>query len=217
MNPPAVLVETNWVVDVAAPAHLQSPQAIKLLNQADNGEVHLFVPAICLLEARSTIPRRFKPRSRSEDFRKFVRWARDEEQRISHEDAEVAFQVFNKFDNLVSNELTKVSERLDDLYSHQGLAIFPLSQRMLERQLTLGQMDFPLDPYDLAILAAILVKSEELREEGYSSVIFCELDSDLQPWDKSGGQKRILSDLYLKSGVSKIYGDFMLAEVEDFF
>ena len=78
MKPKVVLVETNWVVDVAAPAHLQSPQAIQLLRQADAGEFKLYVPAICLAEARETVPRRFTPRSRSEDLRKFVRWARDE-------------------------------------------------------------------------------------------------------------------------------------------
>lgn len=78
LKPDAVLVETNWIVDVIAPAHLQSPQAIQLLQRADAGEFRLFVPAICLAEARETIPRRFTPRSRSEDLRKFVRWARDE-------------------------------------------------------------------------------------------------------------------------------------------
>lgn len=77
MKPKAVLVETNWVVDVTAPGHLQSPQAIQLLQRADAGEFKLFVPTICLTEARETIPRRFAPRSRSEDLRKFVRWARD--------------------------------------------------------------------------------------------------------------------------------------------
>ena len=66
MKPLAVLVETNWVVDVAAPAHLQSPQALQLLRLADAGEFKLYVPAICLVEARETIPRRFTPPRESE-------------------------------------------------------------------------------------------------------------------------------------------------------
>jgi hypothetical protein len=73
------------------------------------------------MEARETVPRRFTPRSRSEDLRKFVRWARDDD-RISLEDAEAAFRVFNQFDGLVANELTKVSERLDVLALHPGLS-----------------------------------------------------------------------------------------------
>ncbi len=212
MKPSVVLVETNWVVDVTAPAHLQSPQAIQLLQQADAGEFQLLVPAICLAEARETVPRRFRPRSRSEDFRKFVRWARDEG-RIRLEDAEAAFRVFDQFDKLVANELKKVPERLDMLTTHPGLSIFPLSEPMLDRQIAVGAMELSLKPYDLAVLAAVLVKSEELLQEGHPWVGFCELDSDLQPWDKSGGRKPILSDLYDNSRVW-VYGDFLLEEID---
>jgi hypothetical protein len=213
LKPKVVLVETNWVVDVTAPAHLQSPQAIQLLQRADAGELQLFVPAICLAEARETIPRRFTPRSRSEDLRKFVRWARNEN-RIIPEDAEAAFRVFDQFDGLVANELTKVSERLGILASHPGLSIFPLSEPMLERQVSIGAMDISLKPYDLAVLAAVLVKSEELQQKGHHWVGFCELDSDLQPWDKLGARKPILSDLYHHSRVW-VYGDFLLEEIDE--
>jgi hypothetical protein len=209
----AVLVETNWVVDVIAPAHLQSPQAIQLLARAQAGEFKLHVPAICFAEARETIPRRFAPRSRSEDLRKFVRWARDEG-RVTAADAEAAFRVFNQFDGLVANELTKVAERLDDLAKNPSLSVFPLSESMLERQVSIGSMDLSLKPYDLAVLAAVLVKSEELQDEGHPWVGFCELDSDLQPWDKSGGRKPILNDLYNDARIW-VYADFLLEEVNN--
>ncbi|MEM8810511.1 MAG: hypothetical protein AAGF01_31250 [Cyanobacteria bacterium P01_G01_bin.38] len=210
MKPKVVLVETNWVVDVTAPAHLQSPQAIQLLQRADAGELKLFVPAICLAEARETVPRRFRPRSRSEDLRKFVRWARDKG-RVSLEDAKAAFRVFDQFDGLVANELTKVSERLDVLAKHPGLSIFPLSEPMLERQVLIGAINLSLKPYDLAVLAAVLVKSEELQRAGHPWVGFCELDSDLQPWDKSGARKPILSDLYNNARIW-VYGDFLIED-----
>ncbi len=61
MKPQAVFVETNWVVDIVAPAHLQSQQASQLLSLAEAGEFELYLPAICLTEARETIPRRFTP------------------------------------------------------------------------------------------------------------------------------------------------------------
>jgi hypothetical protein len=61
VKPKAVLVETNWVVDVVAPAHLKSPQAIQLLLRAQNGEFKLYVPAICFAEARETVPRHSLP------------------------------------------------------------------------------------------------------------------------------------------------------------
>ncbi|MDS3859953.1 hypothetical protein RIF25_03935 [Thermosynechococcaceae cyanobacterium BACA0444] len=213
MIPQAVLVETNWVVDVTAPAHLQSSQALKLLQRADEGEFQLFVPAICLMEARETVPRKFAPRAQTEDLRKFVIWARDEG-RINLEDEKAAFRVFDKFDGLVTSELTKVSERLDTLAAHPGLTVFPLSQPMLERQISIGAMDIFLKPYDLAILAAVLVKTEELRQEGHSSVGFCELDSDLQPWDKIGASKPALSALYNEARIW-VYGDFLVEAVEN--
>jgi len=213
VKPLAVLVETNWVVDVTAPAHLQSPQALQLLRLADAGEFKLYVPAICLVEARETIPRRFTPRSRSEDLRKFVKWAR-EEGHISTEDVNVAFRIFNQFDGLVTNQLTKVPERLDALVQHPGLSIFPLSETMLERQISIGAMDIALKPYDLAVLAAVIVKSEQLQKEGYSWVGFCELDSDLQPWDKSGLPKPILRYLYDNARIW-VYRDFLCDEIDE--
>ncbi len=213
MKPDIVLVETNWVVDVIAPAHLQSPQALKLPESAQAGEFKLYVPAICFAEARETVPRRFAPRSRSEDFRKFVRWARDAG-RVTAEDSKAAFRIFEQFDSLVKHELAKVPERLDILSKNSSLNVFPLSEKMLERQVTIGSMNLSLKPYDLAILAAVIVKSEELLQEGHPWTCFCELDSDLQPWDKSGARKPILSDLYEKSRIL-VCGDFLLEEISE--
>ncbi len=214
MKPKAVLVETNWVVDIIAPAHLQSPQAIQLLQRAQAGEFDLYIPAICLAEARETVPRRFSPRFHSEDLRKFVRRARDKGQ-VTIEDAQAAFRVFDKFDSLVTKELqkVKVAERLDNLARNPSLIVFPLSEAMLERQISIGAMDISLKPYDLAILAAVIVKSEELQQEGHTWIGFCELDSDLQPWDKSGARKPILSDLYSNARIW-VYGDFLLKEID---
>ncbi|MGD1930571.1 MAG: hypothetical protein ACFB12_16835 [Leptolyngbyaceae cyanobacterium] len=211
MKPPVVLVETNWVVDIIAPAHLQNPQAKQLMQRAQTGEFQLCVPAICLAEARETVPRRFTPRSRSEDFRKFVRWARDE-RRVSDTDTQVAFRIFDQFDGLVAHELTKVPARLETLVQNPHLDVFPLSQSMLERQVLIGAMELSLKPYDLAILAAILVKAEVCQQDGYSWVGFCELDTDLQPWDKSGNRKPILSELYDNARVW-VYQDFLLEDV----
>ena len=194
MKPQAVFVETNWVVDIVAPAHLQSPQAAQLLSLAETGEFELHLPAICLTEARETIPRRFTPRTDSEDLRKFVKWAK-KEGKLTIEDANAAFRVFDKFDGLVTNELRKVPERLRELAQHPHLNVFPLSESMLERQVSIGAMDTSLKPYDMAVLAAILVRAEDLQQQEHSWVGFCELDSDLQPWDKNGALKPILSDL----------------------
>ena len=213
MKPQAVFVETNWVVDIVAPAHLQSVQAAQLLSLAEAGEFELHLPAICLTEARETIPRRFNPRTDSEDLRKFVKWAK-KEGKLTIEDANAAFRVFDKFDGLVTNELTKVPERLRELAQHPNLNVFPLSESMLERQVAIGARDTSLKPYDMAVLAAILVRAEDLRQNGFSWVGFCELDSDLQPWDKNGVLKPILSDLYNASRIW-VYRDFLVEDVDE--
>jgi predicted nucleic acid-binding protein len=212
VKPEAVLVETNWVVDVIAPAHLQNPQAIQLLTRAQAGEFGLYVPAICLIEARETIPRRYNPRSQSADLRKFLKWAKIEG-KVSPEDANSAFRVFDQFDGLVANELTKVSERLHELANLPHLNVFPLSEPMLERQVAIGALDLSLKPYDLAVLAAVLVKAEELQQQNHSWVGFCERDSDLLPWDKSRYPKPILRDLYDQSRIW-VYNDFLLEDIE---
>ena len=213
MKPQAVFVETNWVVDIVAPAHLQRPQAAQLLSLAESGEFELHLPAICLTEARETIPRRFNPRTDSEDLRKFVKWAK-KERKLTTEDANASFRVFDKFDGLVTNELRKVPERLIELAKHPNLNVFPLSESMLERQVSIGAMDTLLKPYDMAVLAAILVRAEDLQQEGHSWVGFCELDSDLQPWDKNGVLKPILNDLYNASRIW-VYRDFLVEDVDE--
>jgi hypothetical protein len=102
-------------------------------------------------------------------------------------------------------------QREASLRNQPNLNVFPLSEAMLERQVTIGAMDIALKTYDLAVFAAVLVKSEELRRDGCDWVGFCELDSDLQPWDKFGDRKPILSDLYNDSRIW-VYGDFLLPE-----
>jgi predicted nucleic acid-binding protein len=203
MTAKVVFVETNWVVDVLAPAHLQSPQALELLARANSGELRIFVPHISLIEAQETIPRRFASRSRSSsnELRKFVRWARDEK-RLSNQDANSAFRVFDQFENLVISELNQIPNRLDNLRQHSGLCLFSLSEAMLERQVRIGATTLNLKPYDLAILAAILVKAEEIyQEQKIEQFIFCELDSDLQPWNRDGQPKHLLSTLYQKARI----------------
>ncbi len=195
MNRKTIIVETNWVVDVVAPAHLQNPQALKLLTQARDGEIDLYVPAICLVEARKTIPRRFSPRALSGDIRKFIRWAKANS-KVMFGDADSALKVLDQFDGLVAHELTKVAERLSALADLPYLKVFPLSDQMLVRQVTIGSLDLYLEPFDLAILAAVLVKAEELFAVSNQEIHFCELDSDLHPWYKSGSPKPIIYDLY---------------------
>ena len=71
-----VFVETNWVVGYAAPAHHQHPDARALFERAEAGELRLYLPSVCLSEARFTIPRKLQPRTEADAIRKFLVWAR---------------------------------------------------------------------------------------------------------------------------------------------
>jgi hypothetical protein len=89
------------------------------------------------------------------------------------------------------------------------LHLFSLSEQMLERQVAIGALNLALKPFDLAILAAVLVKAEELFVANNEEVYFCELDSDLHPWDKSGSPKAIIKKLYDDSHI-RVYENFDL-------
>ncbi len=72
-----VFVETNWVVAYAAPAHHKNPAALELFDRAANGEVKLYLPVICIAEARRPVLERFQPRIEADRARQFLLWARD--------------------------------------------------------------------------------------------------------------------------------------------
>jgi hypothetical protein len=63
---------------------------------------------------------------------------------------------------------------------------------------------------------AVLVETNWVVDvqTGCDWVGFCELDSDLQPWDKFGDRKTILSDLYNDSRIW-VYGNFSLQDVNN--
>lgn len=53
-----VFVESNWVVDVCAPAFRRTKEALGLLDLAGSGDIVLHVPSIALREAKSVIERK---------------------------------------------------------------------------------------------------------------------------------------------------------------
>jgi hypothetical protein len=84
----------------------------------------------------------------------------------------------------VKADLDGVDDSLESLRMAKGVEVFNLDQQMLERCASLSYLRLDLKPFDQAILAAILVRAEQLRSKGVDETDFCELDSDLQPWDR---------------------------------
>lgn len=66
-----VFVETNWVVDWAAPAHLRHEAARELTDRASKGELRLHLPAFCISEAKRRI-RNLHPKLAKEAVGQFL-------------------------------------------------------------------------------------------------------------------------------------------------
>ena len=207
-----VFVETNWVVACAAPAHHKTPAALELLNRAASGELRLYLPVICISEARRPILKRYQSRNEADRVRQFLLWARDNKF-VDAGDEEAARRALDQMETRVKADLEKLDESLESLKTANGVETFNLSQPMLERCAGLSQAKLDLEPFDQAILAAILVRAEELHVQGIDQMDFCELDSDLQPWDKDSRPKQPLAELYDVARVW-VYGDFLLQAPE---
>jgi hypothetical protein len=85
---------------------------------------------------------------------------------------------------------------------------------MLERTLSLTYERLDLHPFDTVLLGAVLTRAADLKmQEAEAELFFCELDSDLQPWDKHGNVKPALKQLYDNARVW-VYGDFAMTSHE---
>ena len=203
-----VFVETNWVVDWASPAHHQVPAAAELLEKAKRGEIQLHLPAVCLHEARGPIRKNCQPRNEAEAIRKFLLWA-VEEKRVSRKDSDIVRTVLAQFQNILKGQIDGLLDTLDSLRNLRGVEVFALDDEIFERTAELSNLDLELQPFDQSILAAVLVRAERLLTQGERDIAFCELDHHLQPWDKNGDPKKLLSKLYDERRIW-VYGDFSL-------
>jgi hypothetical protein len=204
-----VFVETNWVVDFAAPAHHKSSAAVNLLQRARANELRLHLPLACLTEARHPLLTRFQPRQEANAIREFLKRA-VEGKGVASIDAQATLRVLDQFELTLREELRMLPETLSALRSEPGLEIFPLTEKMLARCADLAFSDVPLKPYDQAILAAITVRADELLEAGEDDLCFCELDSDLRPWDRYGNRKPALAAIYEQARIT-VYPGFEMA------
>ena len=207
-----VFVETNWVVELVAPAHHQTPEAAALREKARSGQLKVYLPAISLTEARRPVRTKYQPRRAADELRKYLHWVTSAK-KIDAERAQTVHVALDQYEAAVSSELDELEDRLQSLTQEPGIEVFALTEAMLARTVQLATLDLDLKPFDQAILGAILVRAEQLRDEGADQIAFCELDSDLQPWDKRGASKQPLTELYDSAHVW-VYGDFALSSPE---
>ena len=204
-----VLLETNWVVDLLAPAHHQVQAAADLLNDATNGKLALHLPALCIQEARRVLERpRFKPQAEANAMRQYLRWAL-QEGALQADDVAIARTVVDGMERRLRAEHDALPRRLASLRSATGVEVFGLTEAMLERSIDIASEDIYLKPMDQSILSAVLVKGTELAAQHRGSVCFATLDKNLRPWDKHGNSRHPLVDWYDDAEIW-VFSDFTL-------
>lgn len=129
---------------------------------------------------------------------------------LSDEDADVIFRALNQMEAGIKRELQGLGQRLADLVNHPGVDVFGLNQEMLNLSRELDIAGLYNKPFDQAILAAVLVRAEQLRAGGADVSFFCTIDSDLQPWDRRGA-KPDLARLYDQRHIW-VCGDWEMTE-----
>jgi len=179
------------------------------MKKAAEGMITLHIPGVCLGEARSVIRRKFQPRSHLEILRSYLPWARDKGS-ITAETRDIIRAVLEAYENEVMRELDALEETLTNLRQEPNVEVFPLSETMLERALTLSTEGLELQPFDTSILAAILIRANELKQVNKEAeLFFCEKDRDLLPWNREGNKRPALAELYDNAHVW-VYGDFTM-------
>ncbi len=202
-----VFVETNWVVEYAAPAYFRAdyPDAQQLLDRARSGEFTLELPSICIAESRRAILTRFAPKQAfAGQIVSFLRWSREQEL-LDDAAFDVGVRATEKMEREIRRDLDSLDARLDTLRTLPGLNIFEMGNVAAERCASLSFRGLDLQPFDQMILSSILVRAEELGRSGLLS--FCEKDKDLQPWTKDGRTKPGLVELYDRAEIW-VCGDF---------
>ncbi len=116
-------------------------------------------------------------------------------------------------EGFVKRDLGNLDDTLGDLRRKPGLDIFDVTQTMAQRCTELSFLKLGLQAFDQMILAAILVRAEQLLQSGEEDIAFCEIDQDLQPWDRNRDLKQPLAAIYDNVRVW-VYGDFLMQAPE---
>lgn len=167
------------------------------------------MPNVCIGEARQAIMAKCQPRHEANALRRFLSFSEPTGD-VTRADADVTRAVLQKYEVRIKRDLDRLDATLQSLAGLPYLKIFGLDDEMLNRATTLALAGLAAKPFDHAILAAVLVSSSRLWAAGERGISFCEADADLQPWDKIGKKKPLLSAAYDESHVW-VYGDYTLA------
>jgi hypothetical protein len=112
-------------------------------------------------------------------------------------------------ENFVQNELRNMEQTLRNVSAAPGLELINYDGEMMTTACEFAFTMPELKPYDQAVLASVIVRGQRLYRSAEREMYFCELDSDLQPWDKNGKSLERLATLYDVANVW-VCGDYLL-------
>ena len=174
------------------------------------GEFTIDLPHLCFGEARRAILAKCQPRHEANAIRRFLSWAQ-RAGNVTGADATATRLVLEKYESSVKLELDRLDSTFRRLANLPCIQVFGLDDSMLNRATELSLEGITLNPFDHAILAAILVRASRLWAAGERQISFCEMDADLQPWDKNGNVKPPLRDAFDQAHIW-VYSDFTLTQ-----
>ncbi len=129
---------------------------------------------------------------------------------MSDVDSTTVRAAVDKYESAIKRDLDRLDDTIRTLAGLPYVTVFGLDEAMLARSTQLAFLGIAAEPFDQAILAAVLVAARRLWDSGAREIYFCETDGDLQPFGKSGVNKRLLKNAFDESHVW-VYGDFTLS------
>lgn len=78
-------------------------------------------------------------------------------------DADAAFRLLEKYDVETRRDIDALDANLEQLKRTNGVEVFGLNEAMIQSQIALAGTDLSLRSVDQAILAAVLVRAQELN------------------------------------------------------
>jgi hypothetical protein len=151
-----------------------------------------------------------QPRNEANALRRFLAWAQPSGY-VTATDAASARLILDKYEAAIKRDLSELERTFRALAGAPCVDIFGMDDAMLNRATELIIAGLDLKPFDQAVLASVLVHAWRLWAQGERIISFCEIDSDLQPWDAYGNHKVPLRNAFNDAHVW-VYGDFTLTQ-----
>lgn len=187
-----VFVETNFLFSTFRLPSKRQHEAMALRAWFERGELALYLPYLCLQEARHLIGKSL-PKQRWPDLLEFQRYAA--EQGSVTWDVEEVKKLLDAAAGEVSRTKAVYQRELAAFAAALGPGLLHGTREVFDCLETLALDDDTLKYNDKLILSSVLVRARELRQAGEQRLFFTSIDkSDLQQTDNRPKLTRYYQD-----------------------